>query len=135
MGIKTSQLPDGSPVQSTDQVAIVRDGSNYRVRLGVVPQTLTDSPTIAWNMAYGEIATITLAASRIMGLPTNITPGTYLLTTIQGGGGSNTITWNAIFKWEGGTAPVMSTTVGKKDKFSFVYDGVDITGSVLRDVR
>lgn len=42
---------------------------------------------------------------------------------VQDGTGSRTVTWPATVKWSGGTAPTLTTTAGKRDVFTFVYDG------------
>lgn len=46
-----------------------------------------------------------------------------IVTIIQDGTGSRTITWPASVKWPGGTAPTLTTTASKRDVFSFVWDG------------
>ena len=98
-------------------------------------QTLTDAATIAWNTASGRVATVTLGASRTFGAPTNLKVGTYILSVIQGGTGSYTITWNAVFKWPAGVAPSLTTTVGARDLFTFYSDGTNLYGSYLPDVK
>jgi hypothetical protein len=90
---------------------------------------LTDQATLAWDTAQGPVAQVTLGASRTMGAPTNVVNGrTYNLIVIQGGAGSFTITWNAVFKWAGGTAPVLSTAVGAIDIISFVARSGNLYG-------
>jgi hypothetical protein len=55
-------------------------------------QTLTDAATIAWDCSLGS-AKVTLGASRIMGLPSNMVAGQqYFLEIIQDGTGGRTIT-------------------------------------------
>lgn len=91
---------------------------------------LTDQATIAWNTAQGQVAEVTLTASRTMGAPSNVINGrTYLLMVIQGGTGSYAITWNAVFKWRGGTVPTGTATVGAVDIYSFVARGGNLYGS------
>lgn len=101
----------------------------------VLNQTLTDGATISWNTASGQVATVTIGASRTMGAPSNLKVGTYILHVIQGGSGSYGITWNSVFKWPAGVAPVLSTTVGARDVFSFISDGTNLYGSYLTDVK
>ena len=101
----------------------------------VLNQTLTDAATIAWNTSSGQVATVTLGASRTMGAPSNLKVGTYILHVIQGGSGSYGITWNSVFKWPAGVAPVLSTAVGARDVFSFISDGTNLYGSYLTDVK
>ncbi len=88
---------------------------------------LSDGATIATNAALGNSFGVTIGASRIMGLPTNlVSGGTYQWEIIQGGAGSFLITWNAIFKWPGGSAPTLLTAAGAKDLISCYYDGTDL---------
>ena len=96
-------------------------------------QTLTDAATIAWDMDAGAAAKVTLGGNRVMGAPTNMRAGaTYILMIIQDGTGSRTITsWNSVFKWAGGSAPVLSTAINAKDIVSFYCDGTYLYGSSL----
>ena len=86
--------------------------------------TLTDSSTIAWNTANGQVAKVTLAGNRTVAAPTNLLDGAfYNLMVVQDGTGSRTLSWNSVFKWIGGSAPDLSTTAGAIDFFSFRSDG------------
>jgi len=95
-------------------------------------QTLTDQATINWNMDSGGIATVTLGGNRTMAAPTNLKKGTYVLHVIQpASGGPWSITWNAVFKWANGTAPVLSTAANKRDILTFVSDGTNLYGTAV----
>ena len=60
----------------------------------------------------------------------------YLLRVIQDGTGTRLITWNAVFEWEGGTAPTLTTTAAAVDLISFYsYDGTNLIGSIMLDVK
>lgn len=97
--------------------------------LNASPQVLTDQATIAWDCALGNQAKVTLAASRIMGAPTNIVDGqTYVLEIVQSGAGSFAITWNAAFVWTGGVAPTLTTTTGKRDFMRFIGSNGSLYG-------
>jgi len=104
-------------------------------RSNALSQTLTDGATINWDVNNGRVATVTIGASRTFGAPTNLKVGTYILSVIQGGSGSYGITWNSVFKWTAGVAPVLTTTVGARDLFTFYSDGTNLYGSYLPDVR
>lgn len=97
-------------------------------------QTLLDGPTINWDMNLGGSAQVTLGGNRTFAAPTNIRQGaTYMLAVIQGAG-ANTITWNSVFKWPGGTAPTLSAGAGDKDIIAFwSYDGVNLYGVANND--
>lgn len=85
---------------------------------------LTDAATIAWDTNLGQTATFTFVSSnRTMGAPTNLKNGAFYALAVVQNAGSNTLTWNAIFKWAAGTTPTLSTAAGAKDLFVFRYDG------------
>jgi len=82
---------------------------------------LTDAATIATDASLANVYTVTLAASRTMGAPTNPHTGaiiTYQIT--QDGTGGWTVTWNAVFKhaWSN-----TGNTAGKTSSISFWYNG------------
>jgi hypothetical protein len=90
-------------------------------------QTLTDAGSITWNMASGRNAVLTLGGTGRSIAPTNVTTGkTCVLKVIQGVGGAKTITTWTGFKWNGGTAPTLTTTAGRWDVFVFYADGTNL---------
>jgi hypothetical protein len=89
--------------------------------------TLTDGATISWNLADAQVATVTLADNRTFNAPTNmVNGGFYALAVYQDSTGSRTITWNSVFKWAQGTAPILSTAASSKDFFVFRSDGTNL---------
>ena len=120
----------GSPAATLDVV-----GTVSIAKASVLSQTLTDATTISWDTSLGQVAYITLGGNRTMAAPTNLKVGTYILHVIQDGSGNRTITWNSVFKWPAGVAPVLTSTAGRRDLFSFVCDGTNLYGSYLPDVR
>jgi hypothetical protein len=87
---------------------------------------LTDAATVAWNTT-NQVATFTFVSSnRTMGAPTNLKNGAFYALAVIQNAGSNTLTWNAVFKWAGGTAPTLSTAAGAKDYFVFRSDGTNL---------
>ena len=88
---------------------------------------LTDASTIAWDTNTGQVATFTfVSTNRTMGAPTNLVSGAFYGLAVIQNGGSNTLTWNSVFKWAGGTAPTLSTAAGAKDYFVFRTDGTNL---------
>jgi hypothetical protein len=90
---------------------------------------LTDAATIAWDTATagGQVATFTFVSSnRTMGAPTNLINGAFYALAVIQNAGSNTLTWNSVFKWAAGTAPTLSTAAGAKDYFTFRSDGTNL---------
>ena len=103
--------------------------------VNVTGQTLTDANTINWDVSLGAVATVTLANNRTVAAPTNLKVGTLILHVYQDATGSRTLTWDSVFKWPAGVAPVLTTTGSRHDVLSFVCDGSYLYGSYLPDVR
>lgn len=89
--------------------------------------TLTDGATVSWAANTQQVATVTIAGNRTMAAPTGLVNGAfYALAVIQDATGSRTLTWNAVFKWAGGTAPTLSTAANARDYFVFRSDGTNL---------
>lgn len=89
--------------------------------------TLTDASTISWATTSGQVATFTFVSSnRTMGAPTGLVNGGFYALCVIQNAGSNTLTWNSVFKWAGGVAPTLSTAAGAKDFFIFRSDGTNL---------
>ena len=89
--------------------------------------TLSDAATISWDTSTGQVATFTFVSSnRTMGAPTNLKNGAFYALAVIQNAGSNTLTWNSVFKWAAGTAPTLSTAAGAKDYFVFRSDGTNL---------
>jgi hypothetical protein len=92
---------------------------------GVVT-ALTDGANIATDASAGNLFSVTLGGSRTMDAPTGGTDGQLILYRIrQDATGSRTLTWNAIFRFSGGTAPTLTTTPAKTDYLAFRYNSTD----------
>jgi hypothetical protein len=103
----------------------------------MLSQILTDAATVNWNAALGSIATVTLAGDRVMGAPSNLRVGTYILHVIQDGAGGRTLDFASagVYKWVAGVTPELTSTPGARDVISFVSDGTYLYGSWLPDVK
>lgn len=96
-------------------------------------QTLVDASGIAWDTANGVAAQVTLTAQgHSMNPPSGLAVGTYMLLVKQDAIGGRLLGWSAVFKWPGGTAPVLSTAANAVDIFSFFCDGAVLYGSYAR---
>ena len=102
-------------------------------RLGVVGTgyspniALTDAATVAWDTTTGQVATFTFVSSnRTMGAPSSLVSGAFYALAVIQNAGSNTLTWNSVFKWANGTAPTLSTAAGARDYFVFRSDGTNL---------
>lgn len=89
--------------------------------------TLSDAATIVWAANTAQTATFTfVSTNRTMGAPTGLVNGAFYALAVIQNGGSNTLTWNSVFKWTGGVAPTLSTAASAKDYFVFRSDGTNL---------
>jgi len=89
--------------------------------------TLVDGASISWDASANQVTSVTITDNRTMAAPTNLVDGAvYLLVIIQDGTGSRTMSWNAVFKFTGGTAPTLTTTASAKDILVFYSDGTNM---------
>ena len=96
----------------------------FNTRQAVAVSTTTTS--ISW--ANGNIVDATLTSNTTFTFTSPVV-GTYVLLLMQSGSGSYTVTWPANIKWSGGAAPTLTTTIGKEDVITLVYDGTNYFGS------
>jgi hypothetical protein len=92
------------------------------------PQTLTDAPTIAWNIGNGLNASVTLGGNRTLNFPSTPLAGSYgTLVVTQDATGGRTLTLPAVANKVLGststTTVALSTAPGAKDILNFYYDG------------
>jgi hypothetical protein len=101
--------------------------AEVKVTVGWAANTaLTDAATVAWDTT-NQVATFTfVSTNRTMGAPTNLKNGAFYALAVIQNGGSNTLTFNSVFKWASGTAPTLSTAAGAKDYFTFRSDGTNL---------
>jgi hypothetical protein len=101
--------------------------AEVKVTVGWAANTaLTDAATVAWD-TNNQVATFTfVSTNRTMGAPTNLKNGAFYALAVIQNAGSNTLTWNAVFKWAAGVAPTLSTAAGAKDYFTFRSDGTNL---------
>ena len=93
----------------------------------VTPQTLTDGANIAWNLASGGQAKVTLGGNRTLNNPTNLVAGTvYTLRVIQDGTGTRLLSYGALYLWPGGVPPTLTATAGATDVLVFLCDGTSL---------
>jgi hypothetical protein len=112
------------------------DGNHVATTLG----TLTESGgnVVPDLDTHGAVWNIVLTADGWnIGVPLNPTPGMTIVFRIeQGGIGSYTVNWNAIWYWAGGgTAPTLSTAVGAIDLVSAMYDGTQWLANAVLDFQ
>ena len=120
-------ISTGTATVST-RVAVVNTAQEYTRCHNFDATTLTSGTSIAWNLAENQVARLALATNGTMADPSSKTDGaTYILSVTQSTG-TNTLAWNATFKWPGGTAPTLTAGSGKTDIFTFVSNGTSLFG-------
>jgi len=119
----------GSTTAATAGTDFVAPGTatNFTAQQYFGNVALTDAATISWAASTAQVATFTFVSSnRTMGAPTGLVNGAYYGLAVIQNAGSNTLTWNSVFKWTGGTAPTLSTAAGAKDYFVWRSDGTNL---------
>ena len=108
-----------------------QDGTSVVAAASDATQVLSDGATVNWDVSAGNIGLWAIGGNRALAAPTNLVVGSSALRITQDATGSRTVTWNAIFKWSGGAAPVLSTAGNAVDIVSFIYDGTYLYGSLV----
>ena len=86
--------------------------------------TLTDASTIAWDASANQVTSVTLGGNRTLGASTNqVDGGVYVISIIQDGTGSRTLSFDSNYKFAGGTAPTVTSTASARDVFVFMSNG------------
>ena len=82
------------------------------------------------DLANGTVQYLTLTGNCTYTFPTPVAGKSFILIQKQDGTGGRTVTWPASVKWPGGTAPTLTSTASKADKFIFTaVDGSSWLGS------
>ena len=113
---------------STMNATCEYNGTAWRVVSAGAQSVAASTATTTVDMSAGNVQNITLTASTTLTL-SSAAVGTYILKLIQGGSGSYTVTWPGTVIWSGGTAPTLTTTVGKVDIVTLVFDGTNYYGN------
>jgi hypothetical protein len=96
------------------------------------PVTLTDATSIALDLSSGTNFLVTLGGNRTLQNPTNTALGqTGQIYVIQDGTGSRTLAFGDSFKFIGGTAPTMSTSINSVDLLVYNVRGVSAIDTVF----
>ncbi len=100
---------------------------------GYTEETVTANTSTAYtiDLANGTVQILTLTGNVVYTFPTPVAGKSFTLIQKQDGTGSRTVTWPASVKWPSATAPTLTATASKADKFVFTaIDGSSWLGSV-----
>ena len=92
---------------------------------GYTEETVTANTSTAYtvDLANGSVQILTLTGNCTFTFPTATAGKGFTMLLKQDGTGSRTVTWPSSVKWPASTAPTITSTASKGDKFVFVGDG------------
>jgi hypothetical protein len=99
---------------------------------GYTEETVTANTSTAYtvSLANGSFQILTLTGNCTFTFPTATAGQSFMMFLKQDATGSRTVTWPAAVKWPSSTAPTITATASKGDKFVFTADGTNWLGSV-----
>jgi hypothetical protein len=93
--------------------------------------TANTSTAYTIDLAGGSVQLLTLTGNCVYTFPTPVAGKSFILVQKQDATGSRTVTWPASVDWPSATAPTLTATASKADKFVFTaIDGTNWLGSV-----
>jgi hypothetical protein len=92
--------------------------------------TANTSTTYTIDLADGSVQILTLTGNCTFTFPTATAGQSFILLLKQDGTGGRTVTWPASVEWPGATAPTITSTASKMDKFVFTAADSNWYGSV-----
>lgn len=120
-------ISTGSATVGT-RVAVVNTAQEYTAAHNFNATTLTSGNSIAWDLSANQVARLVLSTNGTMSDASNKVDGSVYILLVTQGTGSNTLAWNATYKWPGGTAPTLTTGSAKSDIFTFISNGTSLFG-------
>lgn len=127
----------GTSVQAFDaNTAKTNLTQNYSKAQSGSIVALTDGASISLDLALSNNFSVTLAGSRTLANPTNVTPGqSGIIIVNQDATGSRTLSYGSNYKFGDGIAPVLSTTANAQDALTyFVISSTRIWVSLVRGI-
>jgi hypothetical protein len=114
--------------------------SNKTIVAGVFSDGYTEETTVAntstaytVDLANGSLFVLTLTGNCTFTFPTVVAGKSFMMLLKQDATGARTVTWPSVtnpVKWPSSTAPTITATASKLDKFVFTSDGTNWYGSV-----
>lgn len=106
--------------------------SNPTINDGYTEETVTANTGTAYtiDLANGTLQILTLTGNCTFTFPTATAGKSFTMFLKQDATGGRTVTWASSVKWPASTAPTITSTASKGDKFVFTADGTYWWGSV-----
>jgi hypothetical protein len=92
------------------------------------PYSANSSTAITLALTNGTVQIITLTGNATITMPTAVSGKSFTLLLKQDATGSRTVTWSTV-SWPSATAPTITSTASKMDKYVFISDGTSWFGS------
>ena len=98
---------------------------------GYTEEVVTANTSTAYtiDLANGSVQILTLTGNCTFTFPTVVSGKGFTLLLLQDATGSRTVTWPSSVKWPASTAPTITATASKMDKYVFVANGSYWIGS------
>jgi hypothetical protein len=105
--------------------------SGATINDGYTEETGTANTSTAYtvSLANGTLQILTLTGNCTFTFPTATAGQSFMMILKQDASGARTATWPASVKWPSSTAPTITSTASKGDKFVFTADGTYWWGS------
>jgi len=133
--ITASYLTSNSYLTNTSALDIINDttpqlGGELDAgahSIGFTLNSLTSSTNTSIDWRIGNKAAIALTSNATVTFTAPTKPCALCIRLTQDTTGSRAVTWPTI-KWQGGSAPTLTTTTSKSDIISLFYDGTSYYG-------
>lgn len=93
------------------------------------PVTANTGTAYTIDITNGTLQILTLTGNCTFTFPTATSGKTFMLLLKQDATGGRTVTWPASVKWPSSTAPTITSTANKLDKYVFTADGTNWYGT------
>jgi hypothetical protein len=100
-------------------------GGDYKEKVN----TANTGTAYTINLSDGTIQILTLTGNCTFTFPTATAGKSFMILLKQDATGSRTVTWPAAVKWPNSTAPTITSTASRLDKYVFTADGTNWYGS------
>lgn len=117
-----------TPTEALEVTGNIKASGTVKAQfMGVSTATVTYSASITWAVDTAQVAKVTLTGNPTMTATGMMDGGFYSILIVQDSTGSRTISWNtSVFKFAGGSAPVLSTAANAQDVIVFRSNGTQL---------